>query len=148
MEDKLSFDYVGQFVDNFVNKPYKLFRINAKQLSAFLRQNYVKIHGIPNIDDLNNSNFSTEKFGERRFDHVFESGYISLLCERDDFSDAVLLDGYRRLFTMNVPDFQVFVRVFNPKETPVVEQIKLMHEYNFWKIFTKILSQKKSKVET
>lgn len=133
----LQHEYVGEFTDNFINKPYKLFRINARNLSAFLRENYKKIHGIPNIEDLNNSGFSTKGYDEKRFDHVFETGYIALMAEKEDFSDAILLDGYRRLFTMNTPDFPVFVRVFNPKDLSVSEQLKLMHEYNFWKIFTK-----------
>jgi hypothetical protein len=135
-KNKMSQEFVGEFIDHFINKPYKLFRINASELSAFLRENYKRIHGVPNVEDLNNSRFSTKNFEEKRFDHVFETGYISLMSEKEDLSDAILLDGYRRLFTMNTPNFPVFVRVFNPGNLSVSEQLKLMHEYNFWKIFT------------
>ena len=135
--NKLKFDFVGDFTDSFIDKPYKLLRINARNLSEFLKENYKKIYGVPNIEDLNNSKFSAKKFEEKRFDHVFEIGYISLLACNEDFSDAILLDGYRRLFTMSVPDFPIFVRVFNPKNISVVDELKLMHEYNFWKNFTR-----------
>ena len=132
---KMKKTLIGTFPDNFINKSYELYIINGLELSCHLKKLYKEIHDVPNIEDFNNSQFSIEKYEKDRFAHVFETGYIVLLSEKEDLSDAILVDGYRRLFTMNVPDYPIFVKVFNPKHLSVSDELKLIHECNFWKIF-------------
>ena len=128
---------IGTYVDPIINKNYNLYIVDAKMLSDKLKSIYSKFHNIPNVEDFKRSSKSSDGSNLMKY----ENNFISVMSKSgilEDMNEAVLIDGYRRLFMDDVPEnIDVFVKVYNSDEITLQDEVKLMMEFNYWKKFNK-----------
>ena len=125
---------IKKFIDPIINKEYWLYQVNARWLSNELKSIYSKHYNIPNLGDFTTDNSNEETLMK------YENNFISILADYDYLiekleGNIILMDGYRRLFMSNVPDVDVFLKVYDSKNITIEEELKLMLEFNYWKKF-------------
>lgn len=121
--------------DIFINEYYTINIINARVLSDFIKSNYMTKYNISDFSVFYNTK------NRENFDKI--SAYINpitILCDNTDdilqSDNILLLDGFLRLLTDNIPDVDVIVKSYN-YNTSDVNIFNLLFHLNHWKFFHK-----------
>lgn len=132
---------LGKFLDNN-NQHYTLFRVSSNQLSKHIQDIYKK--GLK-INDFDQFIFESDGYGDRKKKifpeprvkkFMMEQGFVCLNSpgEISPFaSDIILLDGFNRLINGEVPEQDIFVKVYH--NMPVDEELRFYYEANAHKTY-------------
>jgi hypothetical protein len=119
-------------VDNINGKPFHVYRINALQLSNYLKDVYKTLYGIEKLSDYSKDGSSPDNLESIE---MYEYQNFFLLF-REQYNHYVLLDGFRRLIhNKNVPDIDINVRVYFENDLSQHDILKLMLMLNHTKFF-------------
>lgn len=133
-------DIIGTFKDTLVDANYELVKVNAKDLSAYLRNSYTSDD--INIDDYNAdknyTGYSSEKEENNKLEYnppieIYE--YQNFFLLQKELGDYILLDGFRRLLWYEAPDHDILVRVYQEEDLSNVKILTLMIHLNHFKFY-------------
>lgn len=110
-------------IDQIYNKEYLLVKINAIELSDYLKNNITDIN-----DYIINNKFNIVNFSN--LNEIYEYQNFFLLKKSDEY---ILLDGFRRLLVFTVPNIDINVRIYNYDDFNSKELLNLLINLNHTK---------------
>lgn len=133
-------ELIGSYIDDHIGSPYGLYRLNAKELSQYLKDKLVE----KNIDynqynpDNNERGYSWEKDENLLVINnppreIYEYQNFFLL-EKED-GELVLLDGFRRLLWYGAPSTLINVRVYKQEHLSNEKILTLLIFLNHFKFY-------------
>lgn len=114
-------------LDSINNKAYKAVSVNAVVLSSYLKERI-------NINDyIIKGSYINDVMTDLKEIYEYQNFF---LIEKDD--EYILLDGFRRLLTFNVPDNDITVRIYNYNDFNEKELLTLLINLNQPKFITNL----------
>lgn len=122
--------------DYNIGKSYSLQVINAKKLSEYLKKFYAETHKVESFEQF----YSNGKPNSYLLNSL--PAYINPIAVLSDNIDNIfeskniyLLDGFLRMFTSEVPDIDIMVKVYDDNDMSSADCMKVLFNFNHWKLF-------------